>query len=153
VLRRVLISGVQIYPSYFQAPSAAESLLPDGLVFKRELLPVVSLKKCMTRCKQFTWLHQQHSPHSACEAGEVQIKAVQPLQQPLQIAEATGQLDCLVRTTFKNLRSSVCGCQRCALHDFCRRIAKHLLWDKNLGVSCTSALKPLMHRWRWQSVR
>jgi hypothetical protein len=33
---------MQIYPSYFQAPSAADALLPDGLVFKRELLPVVS---------------------------------------------------------------------------------------------------------------
>jgi hypothetical protein len=37
----------QVYPSYFQAPSAADALLPDGLVFKREVLPVVR-----RQCKQ-----------------------------------------------------------------------------------------------------
>ncbi|WIA37804.1 hypothetical protein OEZ86_014669 [Tetradesmus obliquus] len=36
----------QIYPSYFQAPSAADALLPDGLVFKREILPVVTVAFC-----------------------------------------------------------------------------------------------------------
>jgi hypothetical protein len=38
-----LLCGLQIYPSFFQAPSAAEALLPDGLVFSSGVLPIVTI--------------------------------------------------------------------------------------------------------------
>jgi hypothetical protein len=41
-----VLLGVQIYPSFFQAPSAAEALLPDGLVFGSGVLPVVTIAFC-----------------------------------------------------------------------------------------------------------
>jgi hypothetical protein len=37
---------LQIYPSFFQAPSASEALLPDGLVFSSGALPVVTIVFC-----------------------------------------------------------------------------------------------------------
>lgn len=36
----------QIYPSFFQAPSASEALLPDGLVFSKGQLPIVTIAFC-----------------------------------------------------------------------------------------------------------
>lgn len=36
----------QIYPSFFQAPSASEALLPDGLVFSKGALPIVTVAFC-----------------------------------------------------------------------------------------------------------
>eukprot|EP00775_Hariotina_reticulata_P007075 gene7075-7288_t len=36
----------QIYPSFFQAPSASEALLPDGLRFKSRSLPIVTMAFC-----------------------------------------------------------------------------------------------------------
>ena len=41
-----LSTSRQIYPSFFQAPSACEALLPDGLVFSSSRLPVVTIAFC-----------------------------------------------------------------------------------------------------------
>jgi len=37
---------LQIYPSFFEAPSASEALLPDGLRFKSRSLPIVTMAFC-----------------------------------------------------------------------------------------------------------
>lgn len=42
----VMAATPQVYPSYFEAPSAATSLLPDGLLFRGGLLPIVTMAFC-----------------------------------------------------------------------------------------------------------